>query len=140
MILPRVFTLPEANALVPLLDEHLGRIERLTGEVRGLHEHIDVPAPSADAPAVAEAGKAHDAMRKVEEQIRAEVLALLRVGAHVTALAPPTVDLPARLRGRRVHLSYVLGEDEVAHWHTTESGEARWRIEDTAAFGADLPQ
>jgi hypothetical protein len=143
VIFPRVFTLPEANALVPLLEEHLGRIEALYGEARALHDTVEATPRAAEAgeiPTVADASQAHDGIQRAEAQIRDEVRELFRYGANITSLNPPTVDLAAFLRGKPVRLSYALGDGEVAYWHTADAADARWPVDDDTAFGAEQPQ
>lgn len=145
MILPRVFTVSEANALVPLLVERMGRIEKLVGDAQVLQDRLEGNAPSADrvgeGVAMVDAGDPHTSLQVVEKMIQDELTGIGRLGVTVKGLTPPTVDAPALRNGRPVNLCWSLGEDAFDHWHPVDRGyDERVPLDEADDFGAELPQ
>jgi hypothetical protein len=145
MILPRVFTVNEANALVPLLEQRMRRVDKLCRDARQLAEALEhspaPPAQAADGVSVRDAAGVHAALEAIERRIAGEVFEVSRLGVTVKGLSPPTVDAPALRYGTHVNLSWALGERRFGHWRSHErSADGRLVIDDDAAFGDDLPQ
>lgn len=121
----RLFTVAEANALLPVL---VPVLERLRDDKRALDEIRQQFA--ALAPAMR--GNGHGAAAVALEQRLVEVaqrlaegVARVRAyGVEVKDLDQGLIDFPAR-RGRRVvYLCWRLGEGPIAFWHELDAGFA----------------
>jgi hypothetical protein len=128
MMFSRAFTLPEANALVPLLEESLGRVHAQFLEARALHDAID---------SAKDAGPAHKQLTVLERQMATSLAELTTWGVTVQALDPPLVEVPADREGRRVALSWQLGEPAFQHWHANDE-VARHPIATGDDFGVPI--
>jgi hypothetical protein len=124
----RHFTPEEANAALPeirpLVEEMvarraahvdaLARQEELEGRIRGNGGGIP---PATLAEAADDVAREARALEKVVDEIAA-------LGVEVKDADEGLVDFPALRRGETVLLCWMLGEDEIAYWHTTEDGFA----------------
>lgn len=129
---PRIFTVAEANALLPRLNVLLERQRRLLEELDA--EVASLRARGED-PEVLEPrdGEDHEVReqkaslgRKVEllRELEAEVAG---TGAVVKDVREGLVDFYGRVEGRVVWLCWRYGESAVAHWHPLETGFASRR-------------
>jgi hypothetical protein len=139
MMFSRAFTLPEANALVPLLEESLSRVHAQFREARALHDELEgqTAAVSPGRGTGAPTGEAaRRALSKLEKSITRSLVDVSTWGVSVKALDPPLVDVPATKDGQRVHLCWRLGEAGFSHWHPADEGlEGRRPIEAGDDFG-----
>ena len=124
----RIFTLEEANALLPrvrplaeemvshrrALAAALERRERLEGRVRsnGSGSSNEDPREVQAAIEAAAAGAAR-CLEAIDE-----------LGAIVKDLDEGLVDFPALREGEEVLLCWRLGEDEIRYWHGADEGFA----------------
>jgi hypothetical protein len=141
---PRIFSLDEANAMVPELQLELGRLATLRTEASGLLEALGggdearailegtVPVPDGDGPA----GR----LRAVVLEMTGVVDRVLGMGCLVKDLDTGLVDFLSLREGEPIFLCWQLGEPRVAHWHTVEGGFAgRQPIEGAPRASAVLP-
>ena len=63
-----------------------------------------------------------DELRKYANRIDDLVARIGRMGIILRDMDTGLVDFPAMRDGREVYLCWLRGEDEVASWHTTDSG------------------
>lgn len=126
----RLFTLEEANALVPRVRdlfesvhqrmEQLGALqERLQGfrnRKRG-GDHAGDGEGRLAAEALGEAGKLSDEIREL-------ILELQSTGCEVKDLGQGLIDFRAEREDRVVYLCWKLGEDEILYWHELDTGFA----------------
>ncbi len=125
---PRVFTVEEANALVPELEIAFGRLARLRAEAARLVEDVggpeealqilegrDPPAPLADVAR---------RLREAVEGINRIVERVNGLGCLVKDLDSGLVDFYGEQDGETVFLCWQFGEPAVAHWHPVEGGFA----------------
>jgi len=124
----RHFTPEEANAALaevrPLVEQMvahrrahvaaLARQEELELRIRGNGGGIP-PAELAETAAEVE--------REARELAQA-IDAVVELGLQVKDIDEGLVDFPALRHGETVLLCWMLGEDQVAHWHTIEDGFA----------------
>ena len=138
-MLGKVFTLGEAQVLVPVLGalvkrarEAAVRANELEAEMQALSQriflsgglHVDV---SAAARRRAERDKAVQEAKSTIEEIE-------EIGAKVTDLSEGALEVPSLLDGRSVLLCRALGETEISHWREMED-EADVRREVDGRFG-----
>jgi hypothetical protein len=126
---PRIFTLEEANALLPTLELALGDLARLRAELEeairaaggaetaaGILQRGDTP------PKGKEAAAAH--LRSLAEEVGAAVERVNSLGCVLKDIEAGLVDFYALRDDEPVFLCWQLGEPQVAHWHTLEGGFA----------------
>jgi hypothetical protein len=143
MMFSRAFTLPEANALIPLLEDNLGRMHAQLLQARALQDEIEGTRASADGAAgvASSAGDAHKALTRLEKSMAQTLAHVATWGVAVKGLDPVLVDVPAVRAGERVHLCWQLGEPSFSHWHSLDDGaEGRRVITDDDDFGAPVLQ
>ena len=126
---PRIFTLEEANELVPTLELEFGRMARLRAEVAPLVESIGgpevsvqilqqggVPAPGREAEA--------EQLRRLAAEIAAAIERMNHLGCLVKDLEMGLVDFFSMQGNEPIFLCWQFGEPAVAHWHPIEEGFA----------------
>ena len=115
-----LFTVREANELIPFLSDKLE-------ELRRAHQKLEVW--SKDAPSqqeIALRGGMLADPRYVALLTRLQTLVddICSEGCHLKDLESGLVDFPTLWEGREVYLCWKLGESEVGHWHEIEAGFA----------------
>jgi hypothetical protein len=141
---PRIFTLDEANALLPALELEFGRLARLRTEAAGLVESLGGPE---EALAILQGGSTHaepegvaGRFRAIVDEINGVVDRVTGLGCMVKDLDTGLVDFLSLREGEPVFLCWQFGEPTVAHWHTVEGGfEGRQPIEGAPVRPATLP-
>jgi hypothetical protein len=130
MILPRVFSVDEANALVPLLSEAFERLHGLIARAQAAR------ANSAEsAGEVAATTSAAQSLDRIEREIEHELIQLHRLGVILKGLDPCIVDVWSKRGGEWVFLCWRYGEERFTHWHGVNDGFAgRREIDDEADF------
>jgi hypothetical protein len=130
----RIFTVGEANALLPHLRDVLGKIQELrslVGERTDQLKILDViwgrKIAEPENPDHREF-RTHrrvigGAVEQIERLIREEILAL-GVRFPQGGLEHGLLDFPTVLDGRWVYLCWRLGEDELLAWHELDGGFA----------------
>jgi len=115
-----LFTVREANELIPFLSDKLEELARV-------HQKLEVW--SKDAPSQQEitlrGGMLVDP-RYVALLTRLQNLVddICSAGCYLKDLESGLVDFPTLWEGREVYLCWKLGETEVGHWHEVEAGFA----------------
>ena len=115
----RIYTVDEADAVLPELRERLERVrearQALLREAEVVRERV-----------VADGGGAHAgrAYWQATETLRTEVEWLSRASIALRDPQAGLVDFPGEREGERVWLCWRLGEERVGHWHPLESGFA----------------
>jgi hypothetical protein len=130
----RNFTVAEANALLPHLEEILGRIQELRGLVRGRSDQLKIldviwgrgvaePENPDHREFRTHRQEIGQAVREIERLLREEILAL-GIRFPPGGLDHGLLDFPSVLDGRWVYLCWQLGEPEVEAWHELHAGFA----------------
>ena len=128
----RVFTVGEANALLPHLRVVLQRIQELRQVVAGRTDQLKIldviwgrKISESDNPDHREFQKHRKAIggavEEIERLIREEILGL-GVRFPQGGLEHGLLDFPTILDGRWVYLCWRLGEDELLAWHEVDDG------------------
>jgi hypothetical protein len=125
--MPRYFTLAEAQALVPKLDERLRRAVALkaalaeaAGELEGESERIRMTGG-----AQVDRRKLLDAISRRDTaaaHLREVLTSIQESGCMVKDLDMGLLDFPTLFRGEEVCLCWKLGEPEIRFWHGTNEG------------------
>lgn len=135
----KIFSIEEANRLIPYLEEGLARLAALGQEVTGLRREIEVLNAIADSGATT--GNVDVRSLRIKERAYAEALERFRVlladvarhGCIVRDLELGLVDFYTMSRDRIVCLCWRRGESRIEHWHPIDEGfSGRRPLEDLA--------
>ena len=122
-----LFTVEEANKLVPELRPKLERLVAKKREFDRLEARMDIllvatAGAASDNPDALELRGLGEKRRRLGEGIGRGVQELHDQGVLVKDLDRGLVDFHALAGDRLIYLCWLLGETEVAHWHTLEGG------------------
>lgn len=127
---PKLFTLPEAEAVLPLVRERLSRGQAVLQRFESVREELSVlrlvaasrgteKNPDQEALAAKEREQA-----SLLAEIRRVEADLLETGCVPKSLAEGLVDFFAQKDGRLVLLCWKQGEKRIEAWHTLDGGFA----------------
>ena len=129
---PKMFSVEEANSLVPTLELEFGRVARLRAELAPLIESVG-GADAAVAILQRGASPPHGLERQaarlkdVAAEIAAAVERINDLGCLVKDLDIGLVDFFSLRENEPVFLCWQFGEPTVAHWHPVDAGFAARR-------------
>jgi hypothetical protein len=119
------FTLDEANALVPWLQEKLKGLDRNREEYVTLQERFNEIVHDAsrdgskdDPELIQTAANVKDLAAKIEDGVQE----ILDRGIIVRDVSTGLVDFPSQRDGREVFLCWIGGEEKIEFWHETDQG------------------
>ena len=127
---PRLFTVPEANALIPRLEVALSEMAAFRAELKLLRKDIEVlsliaaSAGGIENPDAAELKNKRRRYRAVGSEIERITAALDDAGCLVKQPDEGLVDFFHLLEDRLVFLCWKVGEKQVQHWHPLSGGYA----------------
>ena len=116
------FTLDEANALVPWLEETFQRLELVRQEYITLQERLSELAKSSGS--ADETSQLAASAELLARQIEEGVEEILDRGIIVRDVSTGLVDFPSQREGREVYLCWIGGEERIDFWHETNQGFA----------------
>ena len=117
---PDQFTLEEANALVPWLEEEFRRQELIRQEYITLQERLSELAKDSDSDD--ETAKITANAELFAREIEEGVEDILDRGVIVRDVATGLVDFPSQREGREIYLCWICGEERIDFWHETNRG------------------
>ncbi len=124
----KLFTIEQANAMLPLVKAITGDLANLASEVmERRHRLATLTAGRELKPGDPYADELAQTETELEKDIVRvqEFLAELRtLGVEPKGALEGLVDFPSLMDGRIVYLCWRLGEPEVLHWHELEAGFA----------------
>ncbi len=121
----RIYTIDEANALVPEVRAILLQMGFEEARVERVHEELHRRLEGNGGPASrAAADRLEVEMTEISEGIRTLLTHLQERGIVVRDLEMGLVDFPCEREGRRVWLCWRLADPAVAFWHGTDEGYA----------------
>ena len=124
----RIFSVEEANRLIPYLEQALGALAASARDIAALQREVQVLAAIESTGATS---KSHDVVELREKEARcARLLEEFRASLHEVAsrgcilrdLDLGLVDFYSMARDKVVCLCWRMGEPAIAHWHTTDEG------------------
>ena len=128
---PRLYTVEEANALLPEVRDAIERIRSHPArvqEVRDLVEDLEAYYGEALVGATDAERERHRALKdelsRLLEEVGASLRRLAGLGCEVKDLERGLVDFYADRGGEIVCLCWERGESRIAHWHSLEGGFA----------------
>ena len=127
----RMFTVTEASALVPRLEEAFLRLDPKLARLRELRELIEdaesyygeglADAPTKDRDAYADSLQEQ---ADLEGSVQADGDEVHALGCELKDIHRGLVDFPARIGNELAYLCWQRGERAIGWWHTLDSGFA----------------
>ncbi len=125
----KLFTLDEAQALVPVLESLLKRgieakhaAEQINDDLQKLTQRIFVSGGMHVD--VAKVGRQRTEMEAYVQRAKDAVQEIDAIGVQVKDLDIGLLDFPCKVDDEVVLLCWKMGEAKITHWHTVESGFA----------------
>ena len=126
----RMFTLSEANHLIPQLNSKLTSIQQAKAVLARTKEEIKKASARAEYGGGSNVGHLYIAGL---QQVSTNLQAIQELGILVKDLDLGLCDFPHLRDGRVVYLCWKLGEQEIRWWHETTTGfKDRCQLEDPA--------
>lgn len=125
--MPRLFTVEEANALVPRIDALFARYLKTREETRPIREQLAHVEQNGYSNGVDLATKLRELRRQLEAkdgELNAPLQEIAAMGCEIKDPDQGLVDFPSLREGRVVYLCWKLGEDRIRFWHETTAGFA----------------
>lgn len=125
--MPKRFTLPEAQRLVPRVD----RLLRGAIEYKALYDDAEKEIQSFQERVMMMGGVTVDRARAVEArtrrdaaaaQLRGAIEQVQELGCLIKDLDMGLIDFPTLYRGVEVYLCWKLGEGSIEYWHGVDEG------------------
>jgi hypothetical protein len=142
--LDKVFTVSEAESLLPVVEALLkqaqaaaGRVQKIEEELAELKQRIFLlGGMQVNIVAAARLRAQHD---KLTTQAKDAVSEIEAAGVMVKDVEKGLADFPAMLEGQLVLLCWKIGEKEIGYWHSVEEGYAgRKPLDSRFRSGSDL--
>lgn len=115
----KIFTLSEANRLIPQLERHLTVIAQSKELLSQVKDEIKKASAKASVGGGSYAGRVYiHALEQMSEHLQA----IQELGVLVKDLDMGLCDFPHHMDGRIVYLCWKRGETEIRWWHDLHSG------------------
>jgi hypothetical protein len=124
----KIFSVEEANGLLPLLERALDSLSGLAREASALRREIEVLGAIAGSGATVESAdvrllrEKEQAQAAVLERFQAELAEVAGHGCILRDLDLGLVDFYTMSRGQVVCLCWRRGEPRIEHWHPLDQG------------------
>jgi hypothetical protein len=125
----RTFTLPEAQTLLPILESLLKTaisskqlVEDVDNELQEIAHRVFLNGGTLIR--VLEVARRKAEREKAIQRAKDAVAEIHATGVQVKDLDIGLLDFPCKVDGEIVLLCWKLGEDKIAHWHSTDEGFA----------------
>jgi len=123
----KTFSLDEAQTLIPVLEslmknamESKQTAETIAEELQQLSQRIFMNGGSLVR--IAQVARRRAQQDKAVQQVKDTLAEIDAIGVQVKDLDAGLLDFPCRLGEDIVLLCWKMGETEIQHWHTMESG------------------
>ncbi len=123
----KTFSLDEAQTLVPVLESLLksameakSTAESIAEELQQLSQRIFINGGTLVR--IAEVARRRAQQDKAVQQVKDTLAEIDSIGVQVKDLDAGLLDFPCRLGEDIVLLCWKMGETEIRHWHTMDSG------------------
>jgi hypothetical protein len=124
----RLFTIEQANAMLPLVRAITSDLANLAGEVMERRHRLAMLTAGrelkAGDPYADELAQTQTDLERDVERVREYLAELRALGVEPKGAMEGLVDFPSLMDGRMVYLCWRLGEPEVLHWHELDAGFA----------------
>ena len=124
----RLFTLEEANELVPFLKDAFQRLAPAQEELTAMRERLvglqRQRRSNGSSSSESESSRLQDESDRLIRGFEGTLEEITVRGIIVRDVASGLVDFPSLREGREVYLCWITGEDQVEYWHETDRGFA----------------
>ena len=121
---PKIFTLGEANAVLPQAREALAGLRRQVTAVLAQEAAVDALEMIAGADAKTRLANEVALLEARKTAAQQSFEAFERLGCHLKDLDAGLIDFYSWMDGEVVLLCWHEGEDGIRYWHTVEDGYA----------------
>jgi hypothetical protein len=115
----RLFTVDEANELVPVLSRLIERVQR---QYRSLLAELSERGMSPDDLEGSLVTPEHQALQACLDEITEAIAEIESHGCQFKGLDLGLVDFPALINNEIAYLCWQYGEDKVSFWHSLDEG------------------
>ena len=125
--MPRLFSLEEATALIPYLEDVMARAMDVGKELDRFGEDVAAVATRSAGNGHADHGEMNAKQKAAQDaQARMEALAteMRDRGCEVKDIRRGLIDFPHEREGQVVYLCWMLGEKSIRFWHEVDAGFA----------------
>src|SRR5262249_2131922 len=125
------FTIEEANSALPLVRAIVADIVKKYAEVSERKARLDQIRKSRKSASRGPHDLYREEMGQVEDELDKEITILQEyieeleeLGVELKDINRGLIDFRSMMDGREVYLCWLLGEEEVGHWHELDAGFA----------------
>ena len=120
------FTLEEANALLPWLEDRLAAMMPSRAELEQRQEQLldllRLRRSNGHSSSERDIVETRRAVDRLTQQLQQQLQEITDRGILVRDLGQGLVDFPSLRDGREVYLCWLRGEAEIGFWHRTDTG------------------
>ncbi len=124
----RSYTLEEANAMLPWLEEKFSLMvpvrDQLAEEQEALINLLRRRSSNGHSSSGEEIAQAQQSVNRLTRDLQAQLTEITDRGILVRDVGRGLVDFPSVRDGREVHLCWLRGEAQIDYWHETNTGFA----------------
>ncbi|MEX2159307.1 MAG: DUF2203 domain-containing protein [Dehalococcoidia bacterium] len=123
----RMFSLDEANALIPRMSEIVREMQDKKPEVDSLRGELGDMTETASGNGHLVEGDMREKRRRAQilvERLNALLEELSGIGCELKGVEEGLIDFPTTREGRTVYLCWKLGEERIEFWHELDTGFA----------------
>jgi hypothetical protein len=124
----KLFSLEEANRLLPSLEESLNIIQAKFNQVQSLNDRVSVlslvfeSGASDENPDALEYAEKKEELGRLINEIEEEINNIMDRGCLIKDLKLGMIDFYWVMNGEVVFLCWKKGEEEIGFWHSLEGG------------------
>ena len=122
------FTLEEANALLPWLEERFQQMSPVRNELEAKQEELlgllRRRRSNGHSSSEEEINQSQQEVNRLTRQLQGLLEEVNQRGIIVRDVGRGLVDFPSMREGREIHLCWLRGELEIEWWHETNTGFA----------------
>jgi hypothetical protein len=121
----RLFTVEEANAMLPVVRELVAEIQAKKQELDGLSGELEALLERASGNGHDSAARAvplRAATAKAASELESLLAKLQATGCEPKGIEDGLVDFPSEREGRVVYLCWKMGEEDIRYWHELDTG------------------
>jgi hypothetical protein len=118
----RLFTIEEADELVPVLSALIERLQKRYRELISELQRLGLPAE--DLEQALSGNKESERVKRCLAEITASIAEIESHGCHFKGMDLGLVDFPALINNELAYLCWQYGESHVSYWHRIDDGFA----------------
>jgi hypothetical protein len=123
----RLFTLDEANALLPRLRRDFESVAQLRADARATRaalSQLEARSKSNGKSLATGIRERQERLEELAKKAQSILEGIVALGCEIKDVEQGLVDFPADRNGRTVYLCWKLGEDQIEFWHELSTGFA----------------